>query len=412
MSRCRVAIIADDLTGALDGAAPFAARGAATRVVIALEQVEAVLAAWAGDLPEVIAVNTESRHLAPTIAAARVTRAARALAPLAPEWWFKKIDSTMRGQVVAETMALRRATGRRILLAPAVPAQGRTVRDAQVRVDGVPLAATAYGQDARSAPPSGPLDRLFAGEGVLLARYQPLPGALLPDTDCVCDAADSVDLARIQTSMGAAADSWLPVGAAGLSGAMARQLFANGRPRQASPVGVTRRLYVVGSRSPRAAEQLARMRQVWPGLTVVEALEPGTAELSTEEDRLVVVPGAGQFSADAVAAAMGEWVARRVAAWPASAGILLLTGGDTAMAVLQRLDVAFIEVVAEWAPGVPLGCLDGDPARSVITKAGGFGEPDMLVALERGLGASAHAKTACAKIDDSGYCAAPQERLA
>lgn len=35
MSRCRVAIVADDLTGALDAAAPFAARGAQTRVVIA-----------------------------------------------------------------------------------------------------------------------------------------------------------------------------------------------------------------------------------------------------------------------------------------------------------------------------------------------------------------------------------------
>jgi len=73
--------------------------------------------------------------------------------------------------------------------------------------------------------------------------------------------------------------------------------------------------------------------------------------------------------------------------------------------------VASIEVVAEWAPGVPLGRLDGDPARSVITKAGGFGEPDMLVALERELGAFAHATTDCLNVDGSGYCASPQERL-
>ncbi|MBB3330995.1 uncharacterized protein YgbK (DUF1537 family) [Halomonas campaniensis] len=395
MSRCRVAIVADDLTGALDAAAPFAARGAVTRVVIALEQVETALSSWAGDMPEVIAVNTESRHLAPEAAAARVARAARALAPLAPEWWFKKIDSTLRGQVVAEALALRRATGRRVLLAPAVPAQGRTVRDAEVRVDGEPLAATAYGQDARSAPPAGPLDRLFAGAGVPLARYRPLSGALLPDTDCVCDAAVPADLARIQDAMGAAAADWLPVGAAGLAGAMARRLFGEGRPRQPSLAGVTRRLYALGSRSPRAAEQLARLRQTSPGLAVVEALGPGMAAPPAGEGGLVVVPGAGQASAEAVAAAMGERVASRVAAWPAGAGLLLLTGGDTAMAALQRLGVASIEVVAEWAPGVPLGRLEGDPARPVITKAGGFGEPDLLAALERELAASTRAASEC-----------------
>ena len=37
MSGCQVAIIADDLSGALDATAPFAARGADARVVISLE---------------------------------------------------------------------------------------------------------------------------------------------------------------------------------------------------------------------------------------------------------------------------------------------------------------------------------------------------------------------------------------
>jgi D-threonate/D-erythronate kinase len=382
VSCCRVAIIADDLTGALDAAAPFAACGAATRVVISLEQLDTALAAWAGDLPEVIAVNTESRHLPPEAAAARVAQAARALAPLVPEWWFKKIDSTLRGQVVAEALALRRATGRRLLLSPAVPAQERIVRGAEVLVNGAPLAATAYGQDARSAPPTGPLDRLFADHGVPLVRYRPLPEADLPGADCVCDAADSADMARIHDAMAEAATDWLPVGAAGLAGAMAQRLFGDGKPREPSLAGVTRRLYAVGSRSPRAGEQLERLRQAWPDLPVIEALRPDTAVPALEEGGLIVAPGVGQASAEAVATAMGERVANLVTAWPAGAGLLLLTGGDTAMAVLQRLDVASIEVVAEWAPGVPLGFLDGDPARPVITKAGGFGEPDLLAALE------------------------------
>ncbi|WP_405000889.1 nucleotide-binding domain containing protein [Halomonas sp.] len=63
--------------------------------------------------------------------------------------------------------------------------------------------------------------------------------------------------------------------------------------------------------------------------------------------------------------------------------MLFLTGGDIAMATLRRLGVTSISVEAEWAPGVALGCLDGEPTRRVMTKAGGFGAPDLLQRLHR-----------------------------
>ena len=150
MNGCRVAIVADDLTGALDTAAPFAARGAKTRVVVALERLASCLEAWAENAPQVVAVNTESRHLPSHEAAERVVEATRLLERLSPDVWFKKIDSTLRGQVVAESLAMLSVTGRQLLVAPAVPAQQRVVRDAEVWVDGRPLETTPYGADARS----------------------------------------------------------------------------------------------------------------------------------------------------------------------------------------------------------------------------------------------------------------------
>ncbi|MCE8005395.1 four-carbon acid sugar kinase family protein, partial [Billgrantia ethanolica] len=93
-------------TGALDAAAPFAARGAQARVVIAPERLEAALSAWGEAPPEVIAVNTESRHLPAAEAAERVATVTRRLAPYTPTVWFKKVDSTLRGQVVAESLAM------------------------------------------------------------------------------------------------------------------------------------------------------------------------------------------------------------------------------------------------------------------------------------------------------------------
>lgn len=394
MAGCRLAIVADDLTGALDATAPFAARGADARVVISLAALEDVLASWEGAWPDVIAVNTESRHLDAAEAAERVADATRRLARAAPAAWLKKIDSTLRGQVVAECIAMREATGQPILLAPAVPAQGRVVRDAEIWVDGVRLAESVYQGDARSAPLSGPLDCAFKAGGVKLARYAGSDTALLQG-DVVADADSDLALARLyDTALGAGVPR-LMVGAAGLATAMAQRCFGTLRARHRSLSSVSAVLYVVGSRSPRAAEQLARLRCELPSLPVIEALSPPCVIPQFDAALLVprLMPGSGcsralcgneTVEAEEVASAMAEGVAQILESWPHGRETLLfLTGGDIAMATLMRLGVTSINVESEWAPGVALGCLDGDPTRRVMTKAGGFGAPDLLQRLHR-----------------------------
>lgn len=396
MAGCRLAIVADDLTGALDATAPFAARGADARVVISLAALDDVLARWEGAWPDVIAVNTESRHLDAAEAAERVADATRRLARAAPAAWLKKIDSTLRGQVVAECIAMREATGQPILLAPAVPAQGRMVRDAEVWVDGVRLAESVYQGDARSAPLSGPLDCAFNAGGVKLARYAGGDTALLQG-DVVADADSDLALARLyDTALGAGMPR-LMVGAAGLATAMAQRCFGTLRASHRSLSSVSAVLYVVGSRSPRVAEQLARLRCELPSLPVIEALNPPYVIPQVDVALLVprLMPGSGStralddnetVEAEAVASAMAEVAAQILEGWPdGQEALLFLTGGDIAMATLMRLGVTSISVEAEWAPGVALGCLDGDPTRRVMTKAGGFGAPDLLQRLHRTL---------------------------
>ena len=148
MNGCRVAIVADDLTGALDAAAPFAARGAQTRVVIAPERLEAALRAWGEAPPEVIAVNTESRHLSAAAAAERVAAVTRRLAPLGPGVWFKKVDSTLRGHVAAEVRAAWAGSRRpAVVIAPAFPAEGRVTVEGIQHVRGVPVHESDYARD-------------------------------------------------------------------------------------------------------------------------------------------------------------------------------------------------------------------------------------------------------------------------
>src|SRR5439155_13824766 len=84
-------------------------------------------------------------------------------------------------------------------------------------------------------------------------------------------------------------------------------------------------------------------------------------------------------TAEQIAAALGGLVAS--AAARARPDALLLTGGDTARAVLGALDGQGIELDDELLPGMPVGRIAGGglAGARVITKAGGFGPPDALV---------------------------------
>lgn len=386
MSECRVAIVADDLTGALDAAAPFAQRGATTRVVVTLESLETLLVAWQGALPEVIAVTSESRHLTASAAAERVLRATQVLARLAPAVWFKKIDSTLRGQVVAESLAMRQACGRQLLLAPAVPSQGRTTCNARIIVHGQPLEATDFACDARSRPPhsrldsrldSG-LDALFAAAGLPLVRH--VPGQKLTSADIVADAETDADLEALICWVDDAQHKWLAVGAAGLSRALAHVMFGEA-VSCLDHMRFTGLWMAVGSRSERARQQVVALHRAAPELPVMT----GVAEAEVETPCLLLVPDtqASPSNADEVAATLADALAVGMAT--ARQRLYLMTGGDCASALMNRLDARYIDVVGEWEAGVVLGYPQGNREWPLLTKAGGFGDETLLVRLLRSL---------------------------
>jgi uncharacterized protein YgbK (DUF1537 family) len=61
---------------------------------------------------------------------------------------------------------------------------------------------------------------------------------------------------------------------------------------------------------------------------------------------------------------------------------LVVFGGDTAFSALQSLGCAEVYPIGEILPGVPVSRM-GAPPYHLITKAGGFGPPDILDRIER-----------------------------
>src|SRR5207248_3115185 len=248
-------IVADDLTGACDTGALFAARG---RVPVTV---------WP-DPPlraPVTVVDTESRALDAVDAARRVAGVAR---NVARSRFFKKIDSTLRGQIDADLDALIEAV---------------------LELD---------------APP-------------------------------------------------------LLVGAAGLALAFARRLGL--AAASVDPPAGERWLIVAGSRHPATRRQIEAAREA--GLT------------------LLATPDAPQADR---AGAVTELAAQARARLEAERfDVVLVTGGETLVALYPALGAERLDLEGAPRPGLALGHLrvPGRAPLTVVTKAGGFGEPDLFVNL-------------------------------
>jgi D-threonate/D-erythronate kinase len=395
----RVIIIADDLTGAADTGATFAAHGAETLVV------------WTkGELPEadVLVLSTESRHLDPEMAVRSVsTVAARLRSDTRASdrrWIYKKIDSTLRGHPGPELAALMQGLGREgVLVAPAFPTQGRTTREGRQLVEGVPLTQTVFAPEVASSDVRSMLRIGFPDEPLELLRLDLVreggaAAAMRRTSIWVADAETNADLTLL---VHAARDSKtrLLCGSAGLAHALAAMLsgeygwqvpsveFTEPVP---SGQGV---LLVAASRHPRTFAQIARTAE--NGARVIRpapewfAEGAGAATLMDDlveslKDSAVVLTTAGLPELPAGGIQPAARLAQAVAALGAEGRPrgLVVTGGDAAIAVSHALQADGLRLQGELAPGVPWGTLVGGvmPELPVVTKAGGFGDDDTLLA--------------------------------
>lgn len=380
-----VAIVADDLTGALDTAAPFASHGLDTWLTLPPDLVSRGIDAGA----EVVALTTESRHLAADQAANRVEATLHGLAVLQPAIVFKKIDSILRGNVGAEVAAALRTTGRRhAIIAPAVPSQNRTMRGGTVYVNAVRLPAHIDGGEAES-PESAHLPDLLQRAGCLqihmvsAGRYLRL--AVEPGLHSyVVDAENEADLDTIAKFAIQRAPEVLPVGAMGLGRALARALGQNASPQKLH-VGSGMLLFIVGSRREVSAVQIGALRAAGAAeIEIPVGREPDLdlllkrVSLEPETSLLVVRPeltAISGVSAQMVVGTLGRAAAAIVQRIGVSA--LVMAGGDTAAACLECLGAESLHVVGELHDGIAYGTFRGG-LRSIpfFTKSGSFGRPD------------------------------------
>jgi uncharacterized protein YgbK (DUF1537 family) len=384
----RIAVIADDLTGAADTGVQLARAGYRTAVTFRDEPAPSGV--------DAVVADTDSRGLEPAEAAARARRAALRLAS-APIL-MKKLDSTLRGPLAAELEAVLAASGRSAaVVAPAFPATGRTTVGGVQLVDGEPVHRTRFGRDPVSPVREADLVRLLGARHV--AAGDPPAAALAAGGLVVCDAATDDDLEALVRAVPDPA-SVLWAGSAGLAAALGTVHPGDGvlsedydAADSGGPV-----LVVVGSANATAREQIARMVEAGVpavplrlkrlGPDEVAAASASAVAALAEDGACVLHPVGAGHGADLprrIAAALAE--AAAAAAERAAVAGLVLTGGDTAVHVARRLGATGLLVEDELEPGVVVGRLLGPRPYRIVTKAGGFGSPDALRAASAALAA-------------------------
>src|SRR5918994_2700989 len=154
MANKLIAVIADDLTGAGDAGVQLVHAGYRTAVFFRESGV------LADDL-DAVAFDTDSRAMPAGFAAKRVLEAARAAREA--RIVYKKLDSTLRGNVAAELAAALGGSGRKhIVFAPAFPAAGRTTVGGTQRVHGVPVDETEMANDPHTPVTNAHVPSLLA----------------------------------------------------------------------------------------------------------------------------------------------------------------------------------------------------------------------------------------------------------
>lgn len=406
-------IIADDFTGALDTGVQFAARGIKTRVVVGVD------AALTHQNADVLVVDTETRHLPAAQAYAAVEGLVQRAKYAGFAYLYKKTDSALRGNVGAELAALLSASGsRQLAFLPAFPQMNRVTKNGVQYIDGVPVTESPFGVD-----PFEPVRHAAVTD--LLAEQTDLPAASFPalaadgsvpaeDGILVFDAATVDDLRSTGRALLNNGGLRVLAGCAGF-GAVLPELLGLGGADVTCPTLDPRLLVICGSVNAITLAQLDKAEQAGftrLRLTPHQKLMPdywrsadGRMTLDHIEETLAAHPyniietndeGGNEPTATAadalgltreemrvrIASGVGQLVGALFAS-PA-VGTLLLTGGDTLLQCMNSVGVHELEPICEMEHGVVLarfGC--GGTTRYVITKSGGFGQADLLIALAK-----------------------------
>lgn len=405
----RLAIIADNLIGANDAGVQFRKFGFSTRVVLNYQELPGLCAG-----ADILAVNTNSRTLAAEAAYERVSQAGNMLLQQGFRYFYKKIDSTLRGNIAEEVRAMMDSLQIPLaIIAPAYPAHGRLVENGYLQIittwgenRPVPICYIPSVIKAASTTPIAVLglNEVRQGENKLVAKITQLYEAGI--NIIVVDAISDEDLRNIAIAINKLPIPCLSVGSAGLAANLPIAWKVINQEQLSVRQGT---MLIAGTLNHVTAKQIDSALE-YPGTALIainsdmiyenraeEELDRVMDEIAAvlldgkvpivvmdillrepNEGDVLSVSGQVQKHGSAVTAFLGQIAKATVERF--SLRNLVIAGGGTATSICDTLGISTIELDRELLPGTPVGkaCDGMCNGLYLVTKAGGFGKRNSL----------------------------------
>lgn len=419
-----IGILADDLTGANDTALQFFMKGSNTEIILdinSLNENHLNVETWA--------VCNETRNIEPEAAGKIVYDATVLLKEkFGIEYFYKKIDSTLRGNIAVETLAMLEATEYdAAIVAPAFVQEGRITIGGYQLLKGIPIERTDAARDPKApiydsyipdilkrnlsedgAELVGSIEMktIAKGAGPIALKLNELIAA--GKKLIVTDAVSTVDFEQIALAMQKSSYNILPAGSAGFAHALGAVWLSEIKPPVQKKVPNLPKLVLSGSATSLTGLQIKKLAEdedikntYFIPLKLENVLNEPDENIierivsNLGKDNIVVVhvseldnelsdEGAKNrlidegITKDELATKITNFLSRLAGIIKERAEfILIMIGGETSYECSRAIKSEYLQVVDAILPSIPL-CMDSN-ARLIVTKSGNFGTSSTLI---------------------------------
>ena len=420
-----IGIIADDLTGANDTALQFHMRGCNTQIVL---NSESPLNKTNLKIAQACAISTETRNLDLNNAYEKTKAACQKLYDnFNIEYLYKKIDSTLRGNIAVEIKAILDVVKNdAAIVVPAFPKENRCTIGSYHLLKGVPIERTELARDPKSPIYESHIPTILEkqlkefGSDLKIATVSfktVVKGAALILTEVhklindgvkiiVIDAQSSIDLEQIALAVKKSTFNLLPVGAAGFAAALSNIWLSDVKNNKINiKLQKQPKFIVSGSATELTASQIAKLKVEYDDCLYSYSIKIDdiingvneefiqricchlskgnnvlvhTSDLIQNREEFQQFLMENEISYESFLTKISGYLANLVElTLSKNSAILILVGGETSYECCNAINSEILQVIDEVTYPIPL-CMDYK-AQLIVTKSGNLGNANTLV---------------------------------
>ena len=400
-----VGIVADDLTGANDTALQFHLQGANTQILLS-NDVEPLniknTQTWA--------VSTESRNISQEEAFQAVKSAAQMLVDkINPDYFYKKIDSTLRGNIAVEVLALLDTLNwDAAVVVPAFPQEGRITVGGYHLLKGVPIERTEMARDPRFPIFESHIPTLFDSQlddeckeligTIELKTVMNGAGPILMELNnliasgkklIIADAVSTVDIEQLALAINKSDYNILPAGTAAFARSLAELWFVDlDNSHIVKTFPELPKLIISGSANQISTNQIKtlensddidalvislNLENIMNGVT-----DAHTSQLIQNFDGFSEDSLNAELTREKLAILITDYLAELTHRVIEKREVILVTlGGETSYKCCNAIGANQLQLIDEVVPAIAL-CMDHN-AQWIVTKSGNLGNANTLI---------------------------------